>query len=1224
MWPFTDDNEDTGLLSGFESQPYNRPEELDKILSSGVDAKTREMARSVDSKLRKVTEAGLDPELTEPRSSFLMDVLDTLDTPRQAIAGIADAALRGDIFGTDEKTGKDVGFGIGRGMDENIETADILRRAGVENPYVRGIVGFAGDVLTDPLTYLSLGTGAAAKAGGRAITETGEGLFKEGIERLTKNGVDDVVDQSNAMDEIFSAVHRGQEAAKDLKGLDKTSPAAALASKKLEDAREVFSSIFKDDEVLNADVFAKRGLKIGAELPFLGHFQKGTGATENILEKPGVISSALRSFSKAVKPGKLDIADIQFSDETMRALSTLNDFASDKLGEVGNAITKIPLIGQPIERAGKVMNSAAREFTKIFNRKALTGSRNEQLIEEYQNQTAGIKTIARERALQAIGPENLKDADSMKDAYLLIDEAGQVAQDRAKIPQDELEALMRGAASGKEAADGELIKLKERFSKPIDEAGNTPENLFRQEMEIALQNPNTPQATKDIAARLINSFDQLAIEEADSGISHGLLEYYVTHKYQNPSRNPFTSGANTATNFTKTRKYSTVGKAFEEGGKVADIDVPTLLEYRIKKSLTLQAQRSFAQRMMLENSIPEHLVKATYQAALLNPNGPEAKILKRNRFDLQPQDLEKLKEGDITNRRQKGLRAAFKTENTPEEAAILARSYSDFADQANKELWASGYRPKDSMLPDGKLGEIGRRVNIPGGGEMYLPKAVGDAYEETIAAKDLFKEKYGNSAIGKALVNATDTASSIFKKWVTIPFPAYWAQNVIGDRFRQMTGGLSAMDPGVQARTYDVLAGKSAITNKAGQTLNRDSLERIIKQNGLNYSVNDYLGTIESFGKMNTDKFMRTKESMFDNLFSGAKGSKGAFLSQVHDKFQKSFDGFFRVSEIVRNFEQGTNLNDAIKAANDMYFNYRNMTPVEASYFRRFYMFYGYMSKATRASMTDLVSNPGNLTLQMHGARGLAEFLSSPDAAPSAELADLKLIGSTATAEQLSRVIGKTPEGNPIFARGFAAPINAVMQQFNVQTPRNLSVGELMDTAMESGKRTLQKQFASANPFINAAAQLVSGKNLYFDKPLDSEFLRKIPSLNALAEKIAGYKYNELPIDLDAASKTFLKAVPDGKGRLIADPSRMWILMNLVPGLGRATSMAGTFTNADVPTKAALGRFMTGINIQDSDLSRTYLATQNAELDKFIKSNSVNQRIKNMDAAEQEDLLGDK
>ena len=383
-----------------------------------------------------------------------------------------------------------------------------------------------------------------------------------------------------------------------------------------------------------------------------------------------------------------------------------------------------------------------------------------------------------------------------------------------------------------------------------------------------------------------------------------------------------------------------------------------------------------------------------------------------------------------------------------------------------------------------------------------------------------------------------------------------------------------------------------------------------MKENGLTNTLNDFVGTIDAFGDSNIDVFLAKKQnSILKNISkAGNSDNRAAAWSQVSDKMTGLFDGFQRAAHFVHRFEKGDSVNDAIRSAQEAYYNYRDLTPVEQSFFRRFYMFYGYMSKATKRAMTDLVTKPGNITSQLHGVNGMAEMFSDPNAAPSAEQHDFELLQSTASNEQISRVIGTSPEGKPIIARGFGAPLNATLAQFSAKMPRNFSVGELLDTAGDSARRTIQKQFAASNPVLNSFSQVVSGKNLYFDKPFDAEFLRKIPDLTKAAEKLAGFSHTDIPTDINDAAKEFLDAKPDGKGRLVINPNKMWILVNVVPGIARALSTAGNWANSDVPTSAAAMRTLMGTQLDDPDVSRSALYSRRNELSDIINNRNLKKK----------------
>lgn len=1191
-------------------------DDLEGILSDPtVDRKSRDLARQVRGMEDKVRRAGLDPQDATPRESFFSQLLDTLDAPRQGVAGVIDTLLRGDMF----QDG--VGTGFRRGQQENTTASDIFRRHDIiDNPIARGVAGFAADVLTDPLTYLSLGTGTAAKVGGKTLSEAGQALRGQAVSRLLDNGVVDILEQDNKLNQAFAAAGKYEEAAKNFNKA-KTPSVKALEADRMSKAEDGFRGVLSPEDIVGKGIFEKNKLRIGANIPFLGHLTNEKQLAEEVILKDiGPVGQALRLAGKVLKPGKLKIADLELSDEMIDLIQTQKAYANNKLVELGDKIGQlkdVPVLGTGIKgaeavgkRAKDTFTAANNLFKKIFYQKGLVGAAANNNRLDYQNFKEAAKVLSKDRAYNALGEDLIKDKNLQKEVYLAIDaQAMDAIRESVGENKDVLNAVNK-IRTTEDVREGDQLILRNALT------NSGAEDNFRVRIDNLLADPNVTPQVKDGIVRTFRAMDDIALEEAGNGLGYSRLEYYVPHKYLNVNNaeKQFAKSSGRAEAFTKSRKYDTIAEAFSTSGKVGDTDLASLLQYRIEKSLTLQAQRNYFKRLAIEEGLAPHLVQAVYKDALQNPVGEAAAALQRYRITLPDVDLA-LQEQGLVNAARQRVYAGVGLKD-PKASELVAQSASDFQNKIHQELWAAGQKPLDNLLPQEALSELGQKVRIPGGKEeIFLPKPIADSFNETIAARDILKDAAGKSAFGKAALKVLDHTSSFFKKMVTLPFPAYWAQNYLGDRFNQAMQGIHAVNPGIFARTHSLLSGKSAIKSATGQLLDKPTMDRIIKQFGMQYTVSDFLGTKEAFGDMDIDRFLAMKNSLGSNILKGFKLGNGAnreaALAQLHDKFQKSFDGFYRVNHFVHRFEQGDSIADAVRGANDAYFNYRDLSPVEQSLFRRFYMFYGYMSKATKQTLTNLVTNPGNLTLQLHGVNGLAEIFSDPNAAPTAEMHDAKLLQSAVSNEQLSRVVGRTKDGKPIRARGFAAPLNAVMQQFSLETPRTLSVKELIDTAADSTVRTLQKQFATSNPIINAAAQKISGKNLYFNKPLDAEFLRKLPSLNAGAEKLLGYKHNELPADLDAPLKYFLNAVPDGQGRLIADPGKFWILMNIVPGLSRATSMAGTLTNAEIPGKTKALRTLAGINIEDGDPTRSYLYDRKNALQDFINANSINRRLQN-------------
>ncbi len=94
---------------------------------------------------------GEEPPRPEQKKNLLLTALDVLDRPRNAVVSAV------------------AGKGFLPGLTGQVHTnvSDLL--TGVDNKYLRTGLGFAGDVLADPLTYLTFGTAGVAKGVGTGI-----------------------------------------------------------------------------------------------------------------------------------------------------------------------------------------------------------------------------------------------------------------------------------------------------------------------------------------------------------------------------------------------------------------------------------------------------------------------------------------------------------------------------------------------------------------------------------------------------------------------------------------------------------------------------------------------------------------------------------------------------------------------------------------------------------------------------------------------------------------------------------------------------------------------------------------------------------------------------------------------------------------------------------------------------------------------------------------------
>jgi len=110
----------------------------------------------------------------------VVKVLDIIDFPRNVIANAI-----GSLVGLKTEGREKAAGGVPR-----VYMSDILKHLGVKDRVVRGVIGFAGDVLIDPLLYASLGASTAIKVG-KGLPRVLKGQVKrfgrmaKGAERLT-------------------------------------------------------------------------------------------------------------------------------------------------------------------------------------------------------------------------------------------------------------------------------------------------------------------------------------------------------------------------------------------------------------------------------------------------------------------------------------------------------------------------------------------------------------------------------------------------------------------------------------------------------------------------------------------------------------------------------------------------------------------------------------------------------------------------------------------------------------------------------------------------------------------------------------------------------------------------------------------------------------------------------------------------------------------------------
>ena len=818
------------------------------------------MAQRVSRLQNDIIDNGLTPPPDAPRESLVKKLLDGISAPMHGVAGVVDALAKGDIFGQDY-SGDSVGTGFLRGIKNETSTSDLLQNAGVENPIALGVGGFLGDVALDPTTYLSFGTSTAAKAGARTLTEAGSALRNQVADKLTNFGITDVVEHGEHVDDIFSAISNYQKTAKILDKTAEGDNRAALLSK-MSDLEQTFSPFVSTTEAAKPNLFEVPSIKVGGTFPFLGHIAPDTSvaktATELLDKDPGPVGQVLRSLGEVWKPGRVNLIDAPIPEAVTNAYAAIADTANASLSKIMSAAAATPIIGPNIEKLTTLYKAGSSLFSDIFRQKAVVGEGVHAATVDFKQAKFAAKAQAIERTVDALGENILGNKDIQKEITLAMDAQAMEAV-KASIKPGSEDAYLKIANS---ITDGEMDPAisSTLFNGAVDT--NRANLEFAARLENLRKSALSPDM-KDGIERAMGLMNSLAQEEADAGIKTGYLDFYLPRRYKALAENAGIGGG-AATGFTKSRKYASLSDAFLGGGHVAETGLGDLIKSRVEGSITLQAQKRYFNRVAVESGLPQPTVTRLFKEAAQDPAGEAAALLKQHRFNFKPLSAsasDSLMQGEANAAKQAIYNKVGAGDALANEAVYNAGG--DLSSSMRHQLFQSGIKPLDTNVPNALLAEIGDVIKSPSGEETFVPSAVARAYKETVAARDILKSSsFGQSPFGKASIALSDSASNMFRKWNTLPWAAHWFGNLLGDRFNGILAGVAAHEPGIPARMYSVMNGKSAIKAAAG-TIDKAALERIYKSAGIKYSSNEALGTIKSFADMDIESYLATKNNSF-------------------------------------------------------------------------------------------------------------------------------------------------------------------------------------------------------------------------------------------------------------------------------------------------------------------------------------------------------------------------
>lgn len=274
------------------------------LFGGGKDDEEEKLKQSIANYSRRITAAGGSlPTTTAPTNeSFLgkafNTTLDVLDAPAQSV-----------------RTGIKYGLGGGNPLEgavrgltgkEDYTGSQFLKDAGVQNKPARAIGGFALDVLTDPLSYSTLGLGSLAKgiakgAGGTLTREALEQSANRSLQAskniaktklMAENNAVDLVDLKSKLKVDDAGFERILE--KRALGLANNAPDSRLAA-----ARTAFMDTAKTAAQQSATRKAGAGVSVLGKTLISGEKMQNAGAAINkTIAKVPVVGSAMRGVGE--------------------------------------------------------------------------------------------------------------------------------------------------------------------------------------------------------------------------------------------------------------------------------------------------------------------------------------------------------------------------------------------------------------------------------------------------------------------------------------------------------------------------------------------------------------------------------------------------------------------------------------------------------------------------------------------------------------------------------------------------------------------------------------------------------------------------------------------------------------------------------------------------------------------------------------------------------------
>lgn len=892
------------------------------------------------------------------------------------------AAISGGIRGA-IRPNETFGQGVQKGIKENIAFADVLREV-VGTPETRagkialGTAGFAADILFSPLTYLSLGTSAVGKIGGKAVTKAGSKLAVQGAKEIREGAV--------SRTEQFIA-----------EGVAPERAARLAESEAKRDINELFQKIVSKDGLTteSAEKFIEKGLNVGTaeSISQLGKSILDQGGIKffgkTLVSSKQLANTPIGKIAKRL--GETEI--VQAFKNTLGRAFVYNFGKNPEVAKImyKSSVAQKRAIAAISEATDRIFKNTTEEeqiqlFDKVFAERVATVDKareiEEQYLTEFHQKFPNLKVADKEdaaRVLAGLEESTVKASEGLRKQ---IDEIVQPYFDNIESARRSGTALDGGAAAP--------------FSK-VNEL-----NALKVEMQKVLS--ELRKARRGTGSLGLKSGKEVAMELGEDE-TKSLFNNLI--KYQEEKLN---NEVNNIVDIIRKLKETPADEAAKGvKGKIAkgsELEQVALMEKRLKQlqtdltDQTLTLQKILGSKRLAKEVMRSRRLMFTENEKLQKVSdflfeGDDSVVAKMAKTAGIPEvdaykfylpsifkDVTQLKQfaSGLSSPKTnflKEFRGAEGEKQVRNAAEALKRGRTQVVtarlkSQTIKAMFSKGGigKPLNSMTEAeaAKLGykKMSRQL-IDGKFEGWIPKEI---------AKDIddFFEPKSSIMDDLAQVTGFDWATGLFKGYVTSLFPAFHMRNLTSNQFQLMLKyGVDSLDPAVQREAINFMADK--ILKKGGK-------QEIKLPDGSKITYKELLKKIQAETDFLDEGAFSDIEAMFKTVNASKTNwnplSRNFAPMEGGRKIGTAIENYSKMVGIIASLKQGKTIKEAVKDAEDALFNYGKLTPFEKDFMRRVIPFYTWARKNFEYQVRSLSTTPGRTAAQIKFMNGIEESFGEP------------------------------------------------------------------------------------------------------------------------------------------------------------------------------------------------------------------------------------------------------